>query len=173
MNLPASLRVLALFFDDVRIELGGKFTLVGQYQDDLYIPPGAPPFDRLAVLLVARWPLDWFPASIAARLVLPRQEPVIQEFPAQSPVQTPEPLTPFAGHNFQAVLHMRFAPLHAGDMIEVWMDFNGHDLPAGRLRIIDDATALGGLPEDAADVPTAPAVSRKRRRTKSSQPASS
>lgn len=167
MSVPASLRVLALFFDDVRFEIGAKFTLVGQYQADLYIPPNAPPFDRLAVLLIARWPLDWFPTSIAARLVLPRQDPVVEQFPVGSPTETSEPLTPFAGHYFQAVLHMRFAPLRVGDAIEVWMTLDGHDLPAGRLRIID---APGALPSNAVGVPTPPAAPSKRKRKKSSRP---
>ncbi len=91
----------------------------------------------------------------------------------ESPVRTPEPLTPFAGHNFQAALQIRFAPLQAGDMVEVWMNFDGHDLPAGQLRIIDDIAALGVPPENAVDAPTPPAVSPNRKRKKSSQSAGS
>lgn len=164
MSAPSSLQALALFFDDVRLEFGNKFTLIGQYLGDVYLPPGALPLDRLAILLIARWPLDWFPASVSVRVVLPRQDPVIQEFPVRPPSAALPPQTAFSGHYFQTAMNLRFAPLQTGDTIEVWMSFDGDDFPAGRLRFIDPAT-LPGLPAaNAGDTSTPPTLPRKRKK---------
>ncbi|MGC8476609.1 MAG: hypothetical protein ACP5NP_09675 [Acetobacteraceae bacterium] len=164
MSAPSSLQALALFFDDIRLELGYKFTLIGQYLGDVYLPPGAPPLDRLAILLIARWPLDWFPASVSARVVLPRQDPVIQQLPVQPSAMPPPAQTAFSGYNFQAAMNLRFAPLQTGDIIEVWMNFDGDYVPAGRLRFIDSSD-LPELPIANAGTPSSPsAQSRKRKK---------
>lgn len=166
MSAPSSLHALALFFDDVRLELGNKFTLIGQYLRDLYLPPGAPPLDRLAILLIARWPLDWFPASVSARVVLPRQDPIIQMFSVLPPSALPPQRTAFSGHHFETAMNLRFAPLQAGDTIEVWMAFDGDERPAGRLHIIDGTPAPDPPPgppaAGAAAPPTSPQRKRKR-----------
>lgn len=134
----------ALFFDDIRLEVGNKLSMLGNYAGVLSIPtaPSAGiSVDRLAIFLYVRWDPDYHhPTNIAARILVPGQPPIQQTFP--SPGVNPDPqTTPFKATIMQAVISLRFPPLRVGDAIEVWAEIDGVDYPAGRLRVEASAQA--------------------------------
>jgi hypothetical protein len=71
---------VALFFDDIRIEIGAKLTLIGQYIGTLFHNESAIPIERLAVLLYLRWPRDYIPENCSIRVEITGQPPVTQEW---------------------------------------------------------------------------------------------
>jgi hypothetical protein len=144
-------RALALFFDDIRLEIGGKLTLIGQYAGDLWLNPASQPTDRLAVLLHLTWPREYEPRNCAFRIEVTGQPPIAQDFPTpRKPDFSNKPLSPFSGILVQLAVHLRFPPLRTGDIIDVWCKVDDHELPAGRLRI--------GAPQGQPPEPNAAAV---------------
>lgn len=136
MTDKSTVRALAQFFDDIRLESTGKLILIGQYFTDLVLAPGVLPTDRLAILITVRWPKDFVPNSFAIRIEVTGQAPIVQEMPPPPPMaQTDAAPSPFAGVTAQTVIHCRFIPLRVGDCIDVWVQVDGENIPAGRLSV--------------------------------------
>jgi hypothetical protein len=147
MTAAPPVTALAQFFDDIRVENNGKGILIGQYISEMGLPPGVMPVDRLAIVLTLRWPHDCTPQSIGARIELPGQPAVTPQFPLPPPADpTDQPVSAFACPMIQAAFHLRFLPLRAGDVIDVWAVVDGHDIPAGRLRVVASASAEQTVP---------------------------
>lgn len=154
VTLP-SITATALFFDDIRVEVTGKMILIGQYVGDMILGGGAPPVDRLAVLLNARWPRDYVPASLRVRIEIPGSPNIEYPLPLPAPMDFSNiPVSPFSGVVTGFAIFLRFAPLRVGDMIDVWILADGTEFPAGRLRVSAQPTAPAGM---AADRPIAAA----------------
>lgn len=148
----------AQFFDDIRLEVTGKFILIGQYVGTMLIIPGTQLVDRLAVLLTVRWPRDHMPSSLGVNVDIPGQPPIVQALPTPStPDFADKPLSPFAGIATQAILQLRFPPLRSGDIIDVWFEADGHKFPAGRLYVSDKAPILTSM-LDGSGMPAATAI---------------
>jgi hypothetical protein len=129
---------LAQFFDDIRVEITGKTILIGQYVGDMILASGALPVDRLAVLLSAKWPRDYLPQTIGVKIDVTAQASIIQSFAVPEPSGlSDKPPTPFAGVTMQAMFQLRFPPVRVGDFVDVWLQVDGRDIPAGRLKIVD------------------------------------
>jgi hypothetical protein len=144
---------MALFFDDVRFEVTGKVILIGQYVGDLILPDGAAPVDRLAVLVHVRGPRDYMPVRLGVRIEVPGTPPVVRQFPSPAASDFSDtPLSPFSASTMQAVIQLRFPPLRAGDLVDVWVQSDGNEFPAGRLRISNhpaDLSPASGVPSHA------------------------
>jgi hypothetical protein len=129
----------AQFFDDIRMEINGKAILIGQYAGDLILQAGFPVFvDRLAILLTVKWPRDYMPNGLSIEINIPGQPKINQ--PLDNPPSmdfSHRPLSDFSGVMLQWVIQLRFAPLRAGDIIDVWFKADGRELPAGRLFVTD------------------------------------
>ena len=137
MTVPVPpVTAIALFFDDIRKEVGNKLTCVGQYVVDLGLPAGIA-VDRLAILLHLRWPLDYKPESLSVRVDLPTQgDGPYQPLPIDLALPVVEdPHSPFSQTVLQGVLLLRLPPLRGGDAIAVWVRVDKHDFPAGRLFV--------------------------------------
>lgn len=129
---------VALFFDDIRIEQSGKSILIGQYSGDLLISPMLPPVDRLYVLLIAKWSRNYFPKHIAIRIDVPGVPSSVQQIPQPSTLGAiDKPSSPFSACTMQISVQLRFPPLRVGDLIDVWLQVDGQDFPAGRLRVAE------------------------------------
>ncbi len=135
---PLPIMALAQFFDDIRVEMTGKTILIGQYVGDMILASEAPPVDRLAVLLSAKWPRDYVPQTVGVKIDVTAQPSLIQPFAVPEPSDlSDKPPTPFAGITMQAMIQLRFPPVRAGDIVDVWLQVDGQDIPAGRLKIVD------------------------------------
>jgi hypothetical protein len=149
---------MALFFDDIRLEVTGKTILIGQYVGDLLLPAGAPPTDRLAILLNLRWPREYMPRALGVRVDIPGSPSIHQDLPAPAqPNFANKPSSPFAGVIMQGIVQLRFLPLRVGDLIDVWLKVDDTEIPAGRLRVADYAAAIAaaataGTPDQIATV---------------------
>ncbi len=127
---------LAFFFDDIRLEMGNKISLMGQYINDLVLADTPLPTDRLSVLLHARWPASYNISKCFAKIIVPGQpKSEYQELPMESQQYTGDDDTTSSTKILQAVLNLRFTPLRAGDIIEVWFRADDQEFAAGRLRI--------------------------------------
>jgi hypothetical protein len=136
----------AQFFDDIRVEITGKPILIGQYVGTLISMPGAPSVDRLAILLAARWPRDYMPSKIGVKVDVPGQPTITQAMaPPPAPDFSSKPISPFSGITTQAIIQLRFPPLRAGDIIDVWFEADDHPFPAGRLYVTDQLGAGVGF----------------------------
>jgi len=133
-DLP-SITAIALFFDDIRFESNNKLILIGQYASDMIVSPGSLPVDRLSILLHVRWPLDFTPKTVIVRVSVPGQPPMVQPLPTSDPIIITRPKSEFSSVIMQGIVQLRFPPLRAGDTIDVWVQLDGHDIPAGRLHI--------------------------------------
>lgn len=134
---PPPITTLAQFFDDVRVEANGKLILIGQYSGDLMFPLGMPSPDQIAILVTSKWPRSYTPSALGIKINIPGQPPVIPpslQIPEHQPLD--DPPSPFAGMLMQAMVQCRLPPLRGGDFIDVWILADGHELPAGRLRIV-------------------------------------
>jgi hypothetical protein len=132
----------AQFFDDIRMEASGKPILIGQYVTDMVIPLGSMPVDRLAVLIAAKWPREYWPTTLMVRINMPGQPPIEAALPVPEKIDVSDkPLSPFSGYITQVAIQLRFAPLRAGDILDVWLRADEHDIPAGRLRITDGSSS--------------------------------
>lgn len=129
-----SIIVLAMFFDDIRLEVGNKFSLIGQYSGVMNIHEGSMPVDRLAVLLHMRWHPDLSLNKGEIRISVTGQPLYRQDIPIP-PLNNPIPRTEFSANIAQIAVHMRFPPLRVGDSIDVWADLDGVEYVAGRLRV--------------------------------------
>ena len=146
----------AQFFDDIRIEITGKMILIGQYVGDLVLIPGPMILDRLSVLFTARWPRETKPKQLGIRVEIPGQPHISQVLPAPAmPDFTNKPISPFAGVTVQGIIQLRFPPLRIGDIIDVWIQADDYDIPAGRLNVIDQAMAARSLTGEATGAPMA------------------
>lgn len=128
--------VMALFLDDARQEATGKNILIGQYLGEMYVSSAGPPVDRLTVAFLMRWPADYSPQSMQVWVDLPGQP--TSKLPVPPPPTPPEsaiPGPPFNQMNLQVIAQLRFAPLRVGDLIDAWLEVDGHEFPAGRLRV--------------------------------------
>jgi hypothetical protein len=134
----------AQFFDDIRREDNGKLIAIGMYTGDMVLPPGAPPADRLAILITVKWPLTYTPSSLNVRVEVPGQPPITMadafEAPRSAPLEAPP--SSFAGATLQTVIQSRFPPLRIGDKIDVWLLVDEHEIPAGRLQVVAPTDSL-------------------------------
>ncbi len=130
----------ALFFDDIRIELGGKLSLIGQYVGSMILPEGAPPVDRLSLLFYLRFARDFMPQTLQLKILVPGQEAIKQDVSLGSgPDRSQMPDSPFSAGIVESVIQMRFSPLRVGDNIDAWVIVDGRELPAGRLHVVSHA----------------------------------
>ncbi len=137
-----SLTVSALFFDDIRLEIGNKLSLMGQYINEMYVAHPSVPIDRISILLHARWPKEYNVESCFARIDIPGQPKAeYQDLPLQFDSDPKSDDSVFSIRVLQAVLNLRFPPLRNGDVIDVWFMANDHEYAAGRLRIKNVETA--------------------------------
>lgn len=132
----------ALFFDDIRIEVGGKLSLIGQYVGSMILPEGASPVDRLSLLFYVRFSRGFMPQSLQLKVLVPGQEAIKQDVSVgPGPDRSQMPDSPFSAGIVESVIQMRFSPLRVGDNIDAWVIVDGHELPAGRLHVASHASA--------------------------------
>lgn len=147
---------VALFMDEARAESSGKNIFIGEYTGDMLLSPTVYPPDRLTVLFFLRWPNDFSPRSLAVRIELPGQPPIVQSFPPPTkPGSQRRPIPPFDRVSVQVLVQLRFPPLRVGDHIDAWAIVDGHDLPAGTLWVSEFPSAMhvGEETEPDAEVP--------------------
>jgi len=133
MEAAPPISVIALFFDDIRIEVTGKNIFVGQYIDQVLLAPDAPPLDRLWVAFFIRLPLGYSPHSMAVKIDIPGQPPINQMF--SSPPTTAHAEAPFDYASVQAIVQLRFPPLRPNDVVRAWIEVDGQEFPGGYLRV--------------------------------------
>ena len=136
-NESPPVRVVALFFDDARLEVTGKAILIGQYTSEIGIHDPLL-LDRLCVFLDIRWPRDYQPSNLTVRVDIPSQPlPVETELMVPAPLDySNKPQSPFSGAVMQGVVQLRFPPLRYNDNIDVWVTVDGHRFAAGRVTIV-------------------------------------
>lgn len=142
--------VVALFFDDIRIEAGGKAIFIGQYIGAMGLPDGFLFADRISVLVHAKWPSNFQPTDMRLRVDIPGQPSQTQPIDISRNLQESVGSSVQSNHIVQAIINMRFPPLRIGDAIDVWLVVDDHVLPAGRLNIIKDQRVHPGDGEPAA-----------------------
>ena len=126
-----SLTAIAFFFaDEVRLEVGNKFSFMGMHSNDIALLEPSAPFDRIAILLHMRWPPGFEVSSFRFRIEIPRQEPISHQI-EPTPIESDRP----AATQLNAILNLRFPPLQPGDDVNVWAIVDGQEVPAGRLLI--------------------------------------
>lgn len=133
MEAASPITAIALFFDDIRMEVTGKNIFIGQYTDQLFLAPAAPPTDRIWVVFFVRWPLSYSPRSMSVKVEVPGQPPINQPFNVPQLTATGEP--PFDYAMMQAIVQLRFLPLRVNDVLRAWIEVDGRELPAGYLRV--------------------------------------
>ncbi len=127
---------LAFFFDDIRLEIGNKLSLIGQYTLEMSFAEIALPVDRISVLLHVRWPRSHDIGKCLARVDIPGQPKAdYQELPFQAAFDLDSDKSAFSVNIMQAILNLRFPPLRSGDAIDVWFMADDREYAAGRLRI--------------------------------------
>jgi len=134
MAEQSSVIAIALFFDDARLEVGGKITLVGQYIADLVLNEQNP-IDRISIAFYLRVPKGFPLSSIKARISVPGQAPMEQDIAIGQLPSTPRPESAFSSRLTTFLAALRFPPLRAGDVIDAWLIVNGEEFPAGRLYV--------------------------------------
>ena len=136
MNSERDVVAFAQFFDDIRHEVGGKMSFMGQYTGQLIIPDPGFPIDRLSIVFHAHWPRGYWPAKTQISVELSGENIIDHEMALPPPPEDqvrPDP--PFDRHNFQAVVFFRGRPCVPGDTIHAWLIVDGRRIPAGRLAI--------------------------------------
>lgn len=145
----------ALFFDDVRQEVGDKLSLMGWYSGEMLVPGGQPVVLRgLGVVGLVSWPLARPPQSLQLEVTLPdgkRQDLAIQPAALVVPDHLRLPDARVARVNAIMMIHtLLVAP---GQRITVALRVNGsrRTQRIGVLRIV----AAPDPPEPARLIPPA------------------
>jgi hypothetical protein len=121
----------SLFCDDIRLEAGGKVTIIGHYPGETcWLAPNAI-VDRCAVYTSLIWNTREFPGRAHLRIDLPDREPSCF---ALQPSQTCE-REGVPAYLQQSILHLRFSALRPGDILRAFIRAGDLDIPAGRLLI--------------------------------------
>lgn len=153
--------VFALFYDDVRYEIGNKLSFIGQYLGEIRVGNSVWPPDRLVVAVNFKFPLEANPESLTIHIDLPKGEPTRISYPLNLLGVHPDPSSPFAGRFVQVAIPLRFPPLEGGEIIDVWAEVADQRFPAGRLHVVEMDSSPDTIPES-----VTPKKSSKRRLVK-------
>ena len=136
MNQKDQATALAIFCDDIRVEVTGKLFCIGVYTTNVHIRP-EDIFDRVAVLITIKWPRALIPNFVGVKTQVTAQpEMPYQALQFQSlNMSTDKPISPFSGFKMKTFLQLRFPPLRVDDTIDVWVKVDDQEIPAGRIYI--------------------------------------
>ena len=145
----AKIEAFALFFEDLREEVGNKISLMGQYTGALVANASdSRPVDRLVIIVIARWKFGASPKDPSILLEMGDQKP--QRFAVPDDLLRRHSTTPPKGEksviieqtNLQLQMVLRNPSLRIGDTVAVWFEADGKRYAAGTLDI------QSAVPED-------------------------
>jgi hypothetical protein len=139
----------ALFFDDIRFEVGNKLSLMGMYQGELQRYSPDTMIDRIGVLVLAKWSYEDPPTSCRIVCEVPRATIPPLDLPMLDSPDVPpqDSRSPFASIALTVPFNLRLPNLVGEEAVGVWMEVNGHRLPLGRL-VVKDVFANASSAED-------------------------
>lgn len=133
---------IANFFDDIRLELGGKMSLMGIYQADLLVPNNPTVIPKLCCKIIVTTSQDQPFRSASFRVRSDETVLVEQVLPSDALEQlakqvrdSEDPQDPF--QRFSLSAHLVIAPLLVDRSFTIKAEavVDGEVLPAGRLKI--------------------------------------
>lgn len=140
-----------LFCDDIRVEVGNKFSLMGVYGGEMLIAATFPvQIAKLGIMVWLISDVDDKPKRVVTSVILPDGTELLStEVPSDFPVQNIEGSSKM---NLTQVIPISPMPIPKEGMIEVWVETERGKIRAGRLLVRSASTVnLRPNPEHPAD----------------------
>lgn len=131
-----SVEAFAVFFDDVRMEIGNKLSLMGLHGPIVQLNPASGAIiDRMAVFLTVRWPIMHQPKTIAFKLNVPGQITEYADLPAEAMQAAANVQEHSVATTIYTAFQLRFPPLRVGDSLTALLKVDGSEMKIGSLEI--------------------------------------
>lgn len=130
----------AYFCDDIRLEIGDKTSMMGVYQEALYIPRAPIVLPKLCAMVAVVSPIERAMSQLAMRLVADGNVLVQQEIPpeylmkARKHMQSRQ-VEPGDKLNISCALQISSLAIDHAFTIRAYVDVDGEALLAGRLDV--------------------------------------